>query len=125
MEFHRVGQNGELVAANYLVAQGYEIVDANYFNNQGYRVGELDIVARNRDNKLIFVEVKARKGEKDKVVPEENLTRSKIYKIIRAINHYLRKNDLIDQDWRLDLITVIFDYRIRKMTLRHIKGIRL
>ncbi|MBF0472901.1 MAG: YraN family protein [Nitrospirae bacterium] len=52
------GAYGERLAGNYLLKKGYKIIKKNYKNN----VGEIDIIAMDGD-KLVFVEVKTRKGD--------------------------------------------------------------
>jgi putative endonuclease len=125
MEFHDLGKKGEIVAANYLISRGYEIVDANYFNKKGYRKGEIDLVAKDKDGCIVFVEVKSRKGEKGSVVPEENITSAKIRKIIKAANFFLNANSFQEHNWRIDSISVIFNFKTRKLDIRHIKAIRI
>ena len=120
-----IGKNGELLAANYLVAQGYEVLDINYFNHKGYRVGEIDIIAEDPKGILVFVEVKTRKGEKKDWIPGENINRNKIQKILKAINIFLKNNDLMDRTWRIDLIGVLFNIKTRKASICHIKSIRI
>lgn len=120
-----LGDIGEKIAANYLVAQGFEIIELNYFNNKGYCIGEIDIIAKDTKNdQLVFVEVKTRKGNKDSVVPEENITKRKIGRIHKAINWFLAREKRYDADWRIDAISVIVDSYNRKMHIKHIKYIR-
>lgn len=119
-----MGKQGELLAANYLIAQGYRLHTANYMNTRGYRVGELDLIAQDPDGTLVFVEVKTRRGNKDLVAPEANVTNQKLRKLIKAANHYLRSHALYGVAWRIDLITVVFDFYTQKAQLRHIKAIR-
>jgi len=120
-----IGKNGELLAANYLVALGYEILDVNYFNHKGYQVGEIDIIAKDPKGSIVFVEVKSRKGEKDSWVPGENINSDKLRKIEKIANIYLRDNDLIEKTWRIDLIGVLFSIKTRKASICHIKAIRV
>lgn len=123
MKSQSLGKIGETVAANYLLSQGYEIITTNFFNKRGYKFGEIDIIARNKREQIIFVEVKARKGKESEVVPEENVTNRKLICIVKTAQHFLSKYKLVDKEWRVDLITVILDFSIRKMHLRHIKSI--
>ena len=119
-----LGKQGELLAANYLIAQGYTLLEANYMNRRGYRVGELDIIAKDPDGQIVFVEVKSLRGTKEGALPEANLTNQKLRKIIKAANHFLRKRQLWGAEWRIDLVAIVFDFSIRKSHLRHIKAIR-
>ncbi|MBT3355772.1 YraN family protein [bacterium] len=125
MKSGTIGEVGEKVAANYLVAQGFEIIALNYFNEKGYCIGEIDIIARDpRNDQLVFVEVKTRRGQRDSVVPEESITKQKIERVQKAINWFLKKEDKIDASWRIDAISVIVDSQKRKMHIKHIKYIR-
>ncbi|MBF9221528.1 YraN family protein [Hymenobacter ruricola] len=55
---HELGQAGETAAADYFQAQGYEVLA------RGYRHGraEVDLVLRQGNALLVFVEVKTRSG---------------------------------------------------------------
>ncbi|HHX58834.1 MAG TPA: DUF91 domain-containing protein [Candidatus Moranbacteria bacterium] len=120
-----IGQKAEELAVNYLLAQGYKILERHYYNKKGYHLGEIDVIAEDSTGKLVFVEVKARRGRGRKVLPEENLTPAKIRKLYRIIEHFLRINQWQERDWRLDAILVNFDFKTRKSCLRQIKFIRL
>lgn len=52
-----VGERGEDLAMRYLAGKGYSLVERNYRT----RRGEVDLVVR-RENVLVFVEVKLRRG---------------------------------------------------------------
>jgi putative endonuclease len=54
-----IGQAAENIAADFLRAQGLEILERNYLR----RVGELDIVARERDV-LVIAEVRTRSSDR-------------------------------------------------------------
>jgi putative endonuclease len=54
-----LGQAAENIAADFLRAQGLEILERNYLR----RVGELDIVARDRDV-LVIAEVRTRSSDR-------------------------------------------------------------
>lgn len=119
-----LGQKAEKIAANFLLAQGSEVIDAHYYNKTGYHIGEIDLVAREKDGTIVFVEVKARKGKKDSVVPEENITGEKIRKIFKTAQNYLKEKDLEEANWRVDAVSVVFDFEERKMDIKQIKNIR-
>lgn len=123
MKNQSLGQIGETIAANYLLSRGYKIITTNFFNKRGYKFGEIDIIAKDKKERIIFVEVKARKGKENGVAPEENVTNKKLNNIVKTAQHFLLKHKLMDKEWRIDLITVILDFSIRKMHLRHIKAI--
>ncbi|MER0105288.1 MULTISPECIES: YraN family protein [Corynebacterium] len=52
----QLGKRGESFAARYLRQRGSEIIAANV----SYRVGEIDLIAREPDGTIVFVEVKTR-----------------------------------------------------------------
>ena len=124
-ESREIGIAGENIAANYLQKNGYEILETNFQNNLGYRVGELDIIAREKETgEIAFVEVKTRKkGSWGSSNPELAITRTKYKKLTRIIGRYLRKNNLEDVPHRLDAIAIEMDVEIRKANLRHLKYI--
>ena len=51
-----LGKRGESFAARYLRERGSDIIAANV----SYRVGEIDLIAREPDGTIVFVEVKTR-----------------------------------------------------------------
>ena len=53
-----LGRYGEQLAADHLLALGMQVLDRNW----RCREGELDLVARDVDGTLVFVEVKTRSG---------------------------------------------------------------
>lgn len=57
----QTGQLGEAAAVAYLERKGYRIASLNYRAPAGR--GEIDIIAWQRDDLLVFVEVKSRKGD--------------------------------------------------------------
>ena len=87
----KIGNIGEKVATDYLKKKGYKILDTNFQNNSGSRLGELDIVALDKDKEeLVFVEVKTRNLKKfGETLPEENITYSKIRKLSKIAQYYI------------------------------------
>jgi len=125
----RLGDKGEKVAANFLLAQGYEILNANFANEKGYQWGEIDLIVRSPRGAIVFVEVKTRQNlyseSNENLCPEENITTTKIKKIERAAVLYLKENDLFDVEWRIDAVTVIFNQLTKKISIKQIKYIRI
>ena len=81
-----VGDEGEQKACNYLVENSYRIVERN-FRTRG---GEIDIIAE-KDDVLVFVEVKALPGGDAEMLSHE-LDLRKQRKIIKTANFFLLKH---------------------------------
>jgi putative endonuclease len=120
-----LGKLGENISADYLLKNGYEILETNFQNDVGYRIGEIDIIAREKETgEIAFVEVKARKsGGWGSENPELAITRAKYKRLMRIISRYLRQNNLEDVPHRLDAIAIEMDMNSRKAKLRHLKYI--
>jgi putative endonuclease len=95
-----LGQRGEHYAAQYLVDQQYAIRVRNW----RCRFGEIDLVAE-KDGVLIFVEVRARRGDR-LGTPEESITPAKRARLIAAAQTYLDEHNQIDRDWRIDVVAI-------------------
>ncbi len=123
-----VGYDGERVAEKFLKKQGYKILERNWCNRKGRRIGEIDIVAQDKkDDAIVFVEVKSRKITKDEidVLPEEQITQSKLNKLSRIAEVYIKENELLDANWRIDAISVLFVEGERKPQIKHIESVFL
>jgi putative endonuclease len=118
-----LGIIGENIAAKFLSSKEYEIIERNYQNTSGYRLGEIDIVARDpKTAELIFVEVKTRKNVPGNIVlPEENITSSKLKKLSRIAEVYIKERGISATDFRFDALAIIFDEESMKAKIRHIK----
>ena len=91
------GNVAEDRADDYLIERGFCIVERNFYS----RFGEIDIIAT-KDNTLHFVEVKS--GE-DYELAIQNITPTKLSRIIKTANVYIKKN-AYDGDFCLDVIIV-------------------
>ncbi|PIU09064.1 MAG: YraN family protein [Candidatus Moranbacteria bacterium CG_4_8_14_3_um_filter_34_16] len=118
----KIGNIGEKVATDYLKKKGYKILDTNFQNNSGSRLGELDIVALDKDKEeLVFVEVKTRNLKKfGETLPEENITYSKIRKLSKIAQYYIRQKKMEEMDFRFDAISVWLDEEAKKAKIKHI-----
>jgi putative endonuclease len=97
------GNQGEEIAANFLIARGYRILERNF----RCRGGEVDIIARTPgDKSLVFVEVKARRGL-SYGVPQLAVTPFKQRQISKAALTWLSKNRLHDTSARFDVIAIL------------------
>ena len=96
-----LGKWGELLAAEYLVAKGYTLILTNYRTPDG----EIDLVVQ-KDTELVFVEVKTRQSLTFGM-PEEAVNDEKLDHLESAIGHYLLLHPEFENNWRLDVISVI------------------
>ncbi|KKP97340.1 MAG: hypothetical protein US25_C0048G0005 [Candidatus Moranbacteria bacterium GW2011_GWE1_36_7] len=118
-----IGARGEKAAVTYLKKLNYTILETNFCNKTGRRLGEIDIVAKEGEE-IVFIEVKTRTiSSGGSFLPEENINRSKLYKLNKAAVFYLSKKQLLDATYRFDAVTLIADLKENSATLRHIKNI--
>ena len=86
-EKEKPGLWGEIYAARFMRENGYEIITANY----RCRLGEIDIIAKDKDT-TVFIEVKYRKNT-EKGYPSEAVTETKQKRIIRTAMAYVSENN--------------------------------
>jgi len=110
----KLGDQGEEIAARYLLERGYKILDRNFHT----RYGELDIICKEK-KAIVFVEVKTRRSTKYGF-PEEAVTRKKIEHLKKAALIYLSSNNGFFKEMRFDVITVLMNNEGQK--LNHIKN---
>lgn len=108
----KVGNEGENLACQYLEELGYKILARNWFNKEGKMLGEIDIVAKDLKNVIIFVEVKTRRifsqNLEKEIQPEEQITSQKMNKLQKIAENYISENNFWESDWQFDAISVIF-----------------
>ncbi len=78
------GDRAESRAAAYLQQAGFTVIERNYFAK---KLGEIDIIAK-KEGVLHFVEVKSGIG----FDPVYNLTPSKLAKVIRSAQLYMKQH---------------------------------
>lgn len=99
---------------------GYEVIEKNYRKPWG----EIDIIAC-KNGVVVFVEVKANSHEfGGDFNPEIRVDWNKMRKIKRTASLYL-EYELCDTDceWRIDVISVIFDKANKKAKIKHFKNV--
>ncbi len=96
----QTGQQGEDIAAAYLVQQGYRIIERNW----RCPTGELDIITQD-GNTLVFLEVRTRRGERFGTA-EESVTANKQARLIELAQTYLQDTPSPHPPWRIDVIAV-------------------
>jgi putative endonuclease len=86
-----VGDDGEALALEHLHAQGLSLVRRNYRVAQGPRArgGEVDLILKDRDGTLVFVEVRKRKSG-DFGGAAGSVSHAKQRSIVLAAHHFLR-----------------------------------
>ncbi|MBI3046242.1 MAG: YraN family protein [Candidatus Harrisonbacteria bacterium] len=108
-----IGKLGEDIACEYLLNKSFTIIERNF--RQPW--GEIDIITKNPGGALVFVEVKTMQQYGNNaaiaaLLPEDNLTKSKLKKLQRISYLYANHNsELLDdrQGWQIDLITIVLN----------------
>lgn len=119
-----VGEKGEDIAVVFLKHAGFRILERNYKNKSGRALGEIDIVAEDR-SELVFVEVKAREARPgEDVFPEENITTSKLRKLSRIAEEYIREKKRERSPYRFDAVLIVF-FVGSNPKIRHFRNIFL
>lgn len=110
-----LGEFGERLVAECLERQGYRIVAANYIAPIGYGkndrriTGEIDIIAYDESSRpftLAFIEVKTRSSD-EIAAPETAVDIRKQRQIIRTARVYRRINEVSEEPYRYDVVSVI------------------
>jgi putative endonuclease len=118
-----LGERGENEAVLYLKKKGYKIIARNFKNNKGRQLGEIDIIAQ-KNKEIVFVEVKTREMEKyHETLPEENITLSKLKKLNKIANLYIRINNLWEYNYHFDAISVWLGRDGKKKNIKHLENI--
>lgn len=112
---HIIGKKGEDEAVRYLERKGYRVIERNFLCRQG----EIDIIALDK-NYIVFVEIKARTST-EYGLPSESVTERKKKHMIKAIQYYLYKRNLENENIRIDVIEVYV--KQDKYEMNHIKQI--
>jgi putative endonuclease len=90
---HRAtGDTGEARALAYLQQQGLKLVERNYRVARGpsRRAGEVDLILRDRDGTLVFVEVRVR-ASRQAGGAAASVTPAKQQRLAYAAQHYLMR----------------------------------
>ncbi len=110
-ETRRVGEEGEKLAARFLLKSGYRLVAANFKvpvgrNNRGATVtGEIDLIALETDV-LCFVEVKTRSSD-EYAAPIAAVDARKQRQITRTARIYRKTFRLDAIKFRYDVVSII------------------
>jgi putative endonuclease len=117
-----LGEIGEKIAVKFLKKNGYKILERNFKNPLGRRLGEIDIIAKEK-NEIVFVEVKARKSGSEDIFPEERINHDKLHKLSKIAEHYLKSRKIFDRPYRFDAVTVNIEDDLKTGKIKHLKSI--
>lgn len=110
-----LGRRGEEAAARFLYRRGYDILERNW----ACPFGEADIIARDSDDSLVFVEVKTR-SDCEKGFPSEAVNAAKRDKYEKIALAYLKGCDICDVCVRFDVIAIVVMTADRALVRHHI-----
>lgn len=110
------GYIGEDLAGKHLEDKGYSIIKRNF---KFGHVGETDIIAE-KDNKLIFIEVKYRTSDKYGD-PLSAITPRKVQSMRKTAEGYLYINKIKDKEIRFDVITIDVRDKSKPPKLTHLE----
>lgn len=103
---YQIGKLGETLARDYLVKKNYRLVATNFRT----RFGEIDLVA-SKNNKLIFVEVKLKIGQRFGS-PEEMINLAKLAKVKKMAQVFLQKHAKLKAQYprhQIDTICIVLN----------------
>ena len=106
-----IGNIGEQIAADYLIAQGYEILAKNY----RWKRGEIDIIARDK-KVLAFIEVKYYKVNSLRDL-RAAVNPAKQKHLVRTAERYLQAKRITDSYVRFDVVLISYDQTARQINL--------
>jgi len=104
MNTREYGKQGEEIAAKFLSDKGLTILERNYTTP----MGEIDIIARDKDNTLVFAEVKTAYGFAAGD-PASWVNGKKQLKVGRVASAYLTKQGFSDVSCRFDVLGVMME----------------
>ena len=110
-----LGLRGEALAVEELTRCGYTILNRNW----RCQAGEIDVIAEH-DGWLVFVEVRARRGQAYGT-PEESITPHKAQRLVALAWAYVQTRGLEDADWRIDVVALAMAPDGRVLRTNHIE----
>jgi len=111
-----LGDFGERLAVQHLLAKGYSIRECNFRT----REGEIDIIAEG-DGVLAFVEVRARRGDAMGSALE-SLSAAKQRRLLALAEAYCQERADLPLQRRVDVIALDLAPDGRLLSLQHIEG---
>ena len=114
-----LGKYGEKIACEFLRKNKYTIITQNFKCKQG----EIDIIAKDLNYKdIVFVEVKTRTNL-NYGIASEAVNKNKIEHIYKSAQFYILKNNIKNQNIRIDVIEIYIKLKEKKVIVNHIKNI--
>ncbi|MBU3142098.1 YraN family protein [Clostridium sp. CF012] len=110
-----IGTLGEDISENYLKSLGYRILEKNF----RCKCGEIDLIATNKGY-ICFIEVKTRYGTKFGA-PAESVILSKQHKIHKTAQVYILLKNIIDSNFRFDVIEILLNHDNNGFLVNHIQ----
>ncbi|MEK9173482.1 MAG: YraN family protein [Patescibacteria group bacterium] len=107
----QLGKDGEALAEKFIAKFGYKIITKNFSRPWG----EIDIIAKSKEGKVVFFEVKTMRQKLignesgNDLNPEDNLSRSKLKKLQKTCEYFSnRHKHLINPSlgWQIDLLAI-------------------
>jgi len=105
MKREEVAKLGEELARRLLKKRGYRICETNF----RCRVGEIDIVAQQKDY-VVFIEVRT-KSSSEFGTPEESITQRKKEKLVALALAYINAHQNLPPHWRIDVVAIELDQK--------------
>ena len=96
-----VGREGEEIVIQFLINKLWRVLEKNFVT----RYGEIDIITRDPNNYLVFIEVKYY-SIKSLKHPLEAIDLKKQNRLRKTAQYYLVKKNIIDSNCRFDVVTV-------------------
>lgn len=114
-----VGKIGESLAYAFLQDKGYRIVEKHFTSHWG----EIDLIVQ-KQQKLIFVEVKTRVGDR-LGLPHESVRFYKIRGLKRAIQHYLLNHNCKSYKMAVDVIGILLKQDLSVESIKHYENVEV
>ena len=117
-EHNDLGKWGEQYVEAFLRRKGYIILERDW--RHGRSLCDIDLICKTADETtIVFVEVKTRTTS-DAALPEDAVTLSKMKRIGRAADNYVKLND-ITEDLRFDIVALIGKDGSDEVRINHIE----
>ena len=112
-----IGDLGEELAKQYLLKKGYKIITQNI----RWKRYEIDLIAQ-KDDWLVFVEVKTRKAGKEKPIID-SINANKLNAMSIFADHYIKEINW-EGNIRFDAILIQYSY-LTAPEIEHIENLRI